>query len=275
MIIDCHVHAVGTESADGILRAMDHAGLDKMCLFSPYAIGDLFPEGVFHATEEGMLGALEWLGEIVAQAPDRIIGFAWIDAQWPSAPEAVERAAELGMRGVKSIPNHWYPTDDCALALFAKMEELGLPGIFHSGILFGFDDGSRFCRPAYYEALLHTPGVKFALSHLSWPWVDECLAVAGRFRAAVEHTGSEMQMFIDITPGTPRIWRADALRRALVYLGDERLIYGSDAGPADNGDRMLASVQRDQVILREELGLSEEVIERIMSGNLLRMLGEQ
>ena len=66
MLIDCHVHAVGTETADGILRAMDYAGLDKMCLFSPYAIADIDSAGVFHATEEGMHGALEWLGEIVS-----------------------------------------------------------------------------------------------------------------------------------------------------------------------------------------------------------------
>ena len=40
-------------------------------------------------------------------------------------------------------------------------------GIFHSGILFGFGDGSRFCRPVFYEAFLNTPGVEFALSHIS------------------------------------------------------------------------------------------------------------
>jgi len=276
MIIDCHVHSRGTESADGILRAMDQAGVEKMCLFSPYASAgvDVLGGGAFGADEEGMHGAVEWLGKVVAQAPDRIIGFAWIDARWPSAMQALERAVELGIRGVKSIPNHWYPTDDCALALFAKMEELGVPGIFHSGILFGFADGSRFCRPVFYEALINYPGVKFALSHISWPWVDECLAVAGRFRAAIRGGDREMQMFIDLTPGTPRIWRAEALRKALVYLGDERLIYGSDVYPADDSERLRASVQRDIALFREELGLSSEAIEHIMSGNVLRMLGE-
>jgi predicted TIM-barrel fold metal-dependent hydrolase len=253
---------------------MDTAGVEKICLFSPYAsIGaGFFGGGAFGVDEAGMNGAIEWLGKIVGQAPDRIIGFAWIDAQWPSAVQALERAVDLGIRGVKSIPNHWYPTDDCALALFARMEELGVPGIFHSGILFGFGDCSRFCRPVLYEALINTPGVKFALSHISWPWVDECLAVAGRFRAEAQHSGREMQMFIDLTPGTPRIWRADSLRKALVYLGDERLIYGSDVYPADNGEGLLRSVQRDQAIFREELGLSPEAIERIMSQNLLSML---
>jgi len=275
MIIDCHVHSRGTETAGSILRAMDQAGIEKMCLFSPYASAtELGGIGRFGADETGMKEAVEWLGKVVAQAPDRIIGFAWIDAQWPSAVETLERAVELGIRGVKSIPNHWYPTDECALKLFAKMEELGVPGIFHSGILFAFADGSRFCRPAFYEALINYPHVKFALSHISWPWVDECLAVAGRFRAMIRQDNREMQMFVDITPGTPRIWRAEALRKALVYLGDERLIYGSDTYPADDAERLRASVQRDLAIFRGELGLSALSIDRIMGENLLHMLGE-
>jgi predicted TIM-barrel fold metal-dependent hydrolase len=275
MIIDCHVHSRGTEKTDDILRAMDQADIDKMCLFSPYASAtELDGRGPYGADEEGMKGAVEWLGKVVAQAPDRIIGFAWIDAQWASAVQTLERAVDLGIRGVKSIPNHWYPTDDCALKLFAKMEELGVPGIFHSGILFAFADGSRFCRPVFYEALINYPGVKFALSHISWPWVDECLAVAGRFRAATRHSDTDMQMFIDLTPGTPRIWRAEALRKAMVYLGDQSLIHGSDTYPADDGERLRASVQRDLAAFREELGLPPESIERIMSGNVLRMLEE-
>ena len=36
------------------------------------------------------------------------------------------------------------------------------------------------------------------------------------------------QMYIDITPGTPRIYRIEALRKAINVLGEDRLIYGSD-----------------------------------------------
>jgi len=130
------------------------------------------------------------------------------------------------------------------------MEELGMPGIFHSGILFGFDDGSCFCRPACCESLVNIPGVKFALLHISWPWIDERLAVAGRFRARTRGSDQGMQMFMDITPGTPRIWPAEALRKVLVYLGDGTLIYGSDVFPADNGDGLCVLVQRAQTVFR-------------------------
>ena len=78
----------------------------------------------------------------------------------------------------------------------------------------------------------------------------------------------------DLTPGTPRIWRAKAVDRALIYLGDQRLIYGSDAYPADDGEELLTSIRRDQALFRQELGLTSAAIERIMAGNLLRMLDE-
>jgi hypothetical protein len=115
-----------------------------------------------------MNDATESLGQVVDGVADQIIGFAWIEARWHSALQALERARDLGIRGVKSIPNHWYPTDDCALAPFARMEQLGMPAILHSAILFSFGDSSRFCRPALYEALISTPRVKFALVARQW-----------------------------------------------------------------------------------------------------------
>ena len=62
--------------------------------------------------------------------------------------------------------------------------------------------------------------------------------------------------------------------RALIYLGDQRLIYGSDAYPADDGEELLTSIRRDQALFSQLLGLSSATIERIMSGNLLGMSGQ-
>jgi predicted TIM-barrel fold metal-dependent hydrolase len=81
------------------------------------------------------------------------------------------------------IPDHWYPYDEFMYPIYEKAEKLGVPIIFHSGILFGFKDSSRFCRPVNYEVLLNFPDLKFALAHISWPWVDECIALWGRFRS--------------------------------------------------------------------------------------------
>jgi hypothetical protein len=57
MIIDCHVHSRGTEKTDDILRAMDQAQIDRICLFSPYAAAtELGGTGPYGADEAGMRG---------------------------------------------------------------------------------------------------------------------------------------------------------------------------------------------------------------------------
>src|SRR5574340_948191 len=94
------------------------------------------------------------------ELPDRVIPFAWIEPTLPRAVEEVERCiVDYGLRGVKMIPNHWYPTDEAVFPVYARIEELGVPIIFHSGILYGYEDCSRFCRPVLYEALINFPGI--------------------------------------------------------------------------------------------------------------------
>ena len=268
MLIDCHVHSVGDEDPTQTIKSMDAAGLDKIILFGPK------PGGWEGDSESlSMREANEWLARFAAEAPDRIIPFTWIEPNLPGAVEELERAvADLGCKGVKMIPNHWYPTDEAVFPVYEKAGELGVPLICHAGILFGNADGSRFCRPAFYEALINFPRVRFALAHIGWPWVDECLAVAGRFRAHSIRTGQEMQMWIDTTPGTPPMWRSEALQKALAYLGDERILWGSDARASDltPASKTMAS---DRRILRSILGAGAETERRWLGENVLRFLG--
>lgn len=267
MIIDCHVHARGNESAAEIVRGMDVAGVDKIVLFAPP------PASKWHESEFTMRQASEWLAGVVRQAPERIIPFAWIDAALPGAADEVEHAiVDLGFRGLKMMPNHWYPSDEMAFPVYAKAQALGAPILFHSGILFGQADCSRFCQPVYYEALIHFPGLQFALAHISWPWVDECLAVAGRFRSHAQRSGAPMQMWIDTTPGTPPLWRPEALQKTLAYLGDERILWGSDAtgGTMPRAGQTLAN---DRAILHSVLGGNVETERRWLGENAVRFLG--
>ena len=268
MIIDCHVHSWGDEDPAELVEGMDAAGLDKIILLGP-------PPEWREANRKAlsMREANEWLASFAAEAPDRIIPFTWIEPNLPGAVEELEHAiVDLGCNGVKMIPNHWYPTDEVVFPVYEKMGELGVPGVFHSGILFGHADGSRFCRPVLYEALINFPKVRFALAHIGWPWVDECLAVAGRFRAHSRRTGQEMQMWIDTTPGTPPMWRAGALQKTLAYLGDERMIWGSDAS-ASGITQAAETLANDRRILTSVLGASAETERRWMGENVQRFLG--
>ena len=274
MIIDCHWHTTGRETVEEIAEGIEKAGLDRAVLFAPYLAQSDKDARAGMPMEE----ANRWMGEIARELPDAVIGFAWIEPNLPGAVEEVDRCiSEYGLCGVKMIPNHWYPTDEAVFPVYEKIQELQVPMICHSGILYGYQDGSRFCRPVLYEALINFPGVRFALAHIGWPWVDECLAVFGRFRAQWQtYQGkrpeiADIQMFIDVTPGTPPIWRADALRKAVAFVGEDRLIWGSDASPLryEYAARVLES---DRRILSSQIGLPSASQDKILGGNLERFL---
>lgn len=292
LIVDCHVHSIGSESIDMILKGMDSAKVDKAIVFSPYPSGyrgvDILPKpqtGITRymgfsypdVTVERQREVVEFIANLQKEAPDRIIGFVWLEPRLKDAAQILEWAiASKEIRGVKMIPDHWYPYDEFIYPVYEKAEKLGVPIIFHSGILFGFKDSSRFCRPVNYEVLLNFPDLRFALAHISWPWVDECIALWGRFRSyTIRELGrgeKDIRMFIDITPGTPLFYRRNALQKLIVYGAEDYMLFGTDCR-ANNLEYARQHIERDVSILRRLIGVSEETVRKIMGENALRFLG--
>ncbi len=268
-LCDCHIHMKGGEDGKEFLRDMDKAGLDRAVILAPYR-GDSIRRQR-ESTDEVL--------RFAAADRRRIRPFAFIEPRLKKAPDEVKRAKDRGAAGIKMMPNHWYPCDEKIFPVYAAIEETGLPVLFHSGILWAFMDSSRFCRPVYYEALLNFPRLRFALAHISWPWTDECLAVAGRFRAAAKRgevagwNDGEYQMWVDITPGAHRPWREDALRKALSYIGDGRLIFGSDCTVSSLA--WLKDVRAEDEAIFRELKVPKASQRRIFAANLDAFLGER
>jgi len=274
LVIDCHVHSWGGEDAGDIVRSMDEHGLDKIVVFSPYpgVLEDEYSSKAAFSSRRQREVA-EHVAKLQAEFPDRIIGFLWLEPRLKDAVELLEWAvSSLELKGVKMIPYGWYPYEEKLLAVYEKVEELGVPAIFHSGILFGFVDSSRYCRPVNYEVLIRFPKLRFALAHISWPWVDECIALWGRFRAASRRGKREIQMYIDATPGTPTVYRRDALQKVLAYGAGDWLLFGSDS-TTRNLSRAAEVLRNDTRILREQLGMPEQVLEKYFGLNALRFLG--
>ena len=83
-------------------------------------------------------------------------------------------------------------------------------------------------------------------------------------------------MFIDLTPGTPPIYREEVLRKLLTvgYDLDDHLVFGTDcmvnaydAGWAEKWVAMDGDIM-------DKLGVDEQDKSKIFSGNLLRFIGE-
>ncbi len=255
MFSDVHVHHMlkGKVTGKGLLKEMDRQGMRRMAVLSPYMGQSL----------ETHKQSIDIVTKLCAEDPNRLVAFAWVEPTLPQAVLVVEYAAKMKVKGIKMIPNQWHPYEDRLIPVFAKIEDLRKPVLFHSGISWGHPDSSRFCRPASYEALYKFPKLKFCLAHISWPWTDECIAMAQRMQALVGFKNkSKVQTYIDITPGTPSLYRKDALHKAIEYVGAFRIMYGSD-GITPDFARSGKGIERDRKLIVEELKYSQADFEQI------------
>ena len=264
-IWDCHCHLRGDETGAYVLEQLDAASVERVNLFSRYPGRGRSPDE--QVSRDEVREVIDHVAAVQSADPARIYGLIFANPWAEGMVEEIERGiVDLGLRGVKLIPDHWSPTEELVFPIYGKMQELGRPIQFHSGILYGFGDSSRFCRPVLYEALVNFPGVRFSLAHIGWPWVDECIAVFGRFRAAAGYKVEACQMWIDTCRGTPDAWREEALRKAVPFCGVERLMFGVDGTPSTMAANAPVHARKDHDLLRNVLGLSQDQIETFFFG---------
>ncbi|MFZ5522226.1 MAG: amidohydrolase family protein [Pseudomonadota bacterium] len=266
MIIDAHVHCTGRENASDTLRAFDEAGIDMAVLLAPF-----LNDGYSLDDAESLRRANAYLGRMVKDHKDRLVGFAVVDPRSPQAADDLRRAVEVdGLRGCKMVPTGWYPYEERVQPVFAAARELGIPLLFHSGI---FIDGrsGRFCRPTYFEALRDHPGLRVALAHLAWPWTDEAIAV-GLIDRIHGVPSADCMFRFDISFGPPPVYRAEVLAKALSVLGAESLQFGSDVFlPCDGAH--IAERKQWVVDLLDELEVDAHARQAIWCGTAAAWLG--
>jgi len=206
---------------------------------------------------------------------DNLFPFLWIDPTEDDIEEQISSASGRVV-GFKVICNHFYPSDDKAMSAYHLIASLNKPILFHSGIL--WDDGAsaKYNRPGEFECLLEIPHLKFAMAHVSWPWCDECIAVFGKMlNARASRPDLSSEMFIDLTPGTPPIYRREVLTKIFTVGYDvvNNVIFGSDGTVGGYGPEWIGGwVARDKEIY-SDLEITEDVVDKIFELNLLRFLG--
>jgi predicted TIM-barrel fold metal-dependent hydrolase len=272
MILDCHIHLKKADRDDAptLLAKMNQAGIDGGVILS------LPPNGCISYYDT--LSGAERARHVVdyCKGHDTLFPFFWIDPVEDDAERQVEQALAAGVEGFKVICFHFYPDDERAMRVYRQIAEAGKPILFHSGILWDVNASGKYNRPSNFECLMEIPQLRFALAHISWPWVDEHLAVYGKLAAAAKRGAQGgFEMFIDTTPGTPPMYRREALTKifGIGYNVQNNVLFGTDGMADDLNIEAVSTTRRMDEEIYQSLGLEKAYTDHIFSKNLLRFVG--
>jgi predicted TIM-barrel fold metal-dependent hydrolase len=274
--LDGHVHIDSMKAPvpDALLRSLRAADLDGCLLISaPHAAH--LPEGnpwESFSWQSRLENLLDWTRGHATLHP-----VFWIDPIAEDALLQVEQATKAKVEGFKIICSRHEPSDTRALPVYQAIARQGRPILFHSGISWDGNISSRYNQPIAFEPLLLIDGLRFSLAHGSWPWIDECIALYGKFlNAKAARPSIDVEMFIDTTPGTPPIYRSDLIRKlyGVGYDIEDNLVFGSDSlASAYNVQWTREWMERDAKIVEETVDDASRICDRMFGANVLRFLG--
>lgn len=271
MKIDGHIHlSAQSQYADSteFIRDLNAAGMDGAAILSPspLSFASVSPE-------ERMDRALN-----MCAGQKNLFPFYWINPLEEGALQQVDLAVKRGFAGFKMICSNYYPGCRESMDVLEKIASHNKPVLFHSGILWDGMNSANYNRPGNFEALLDIPKLRFCLAHISWPWYDECIAVYGKFNNAYsKRPDLSCEMFIDVTPGTPRVYREEVFRHLLCsdYELRYNLIFGTDGNTNRYNVNWCQEWQeRDNALYEKFIPEDvEDFKEHIYGKNFLRFIG--
>lgn len=204
--------------------------------------------------------------------------FFWIDPTEEDALMQVDLAVQKGFVAFKMIPSTYNVACQKSMDVIEKIASKGKSILFHSGICWDGMNSAANHKPANYEALIEIPKLKFCLAHVSWPWYDECIAVYGKFNNAYfTRPETSCEMFIDVTPGTPEVYREEVFRHLLCsgYELRYNLMFGTDCNTGNYNHSWSSKWQKidnelyDRFIEHDV----EDFKEHIYGKNFMRFIG--
>lgn len=269
-IIDMHIHAKNTKpDPEGLIKNMEKCGVYGGCVFSN--IPQISDEKLGTSWKERLNEVLGW----AKGYEDRIFPVMWIHPYEENIIENIRDAVKKGVCGFKFICDDYYVYDEKCMEVLREIASLNVPVFFHSGILWDGKVSSEYNRPINWEKLIEIEGLRFAMAHCSWPWIDECVALYGQFLNA-SSVRSTPEMFFDTTPGTPEIYRQDLLKKLYMceYDTGSNIMFGTDSDANDYGCYWAEKWLGIDGQIMEEMGVSRENLENHYYNNVMRFLGK-
>jgi len=211
----------------------------------------------------------EYVAEMVAGAPDKLVGFASCDPTQPGHMEDLEKAREdLGLCGLKMGPIYagFDPRDPRCEPVYDYCQKNGMPIIFHTGTTFNREAPLAFGRPWLWdEVAVRCPDLRIVLAHLGHPFAGECISVIRK----------HPHVYADIAALYYRPWQFyNMMMLAQEYGVMHKLLFGTDY-PFARSDESIDGVRGINRVIGDS-GLprvSAEAIEEILERDALGLLG--
>jgi len=200
-----------------------------------------------------------------AEHSDVLIPFGSVDPLRGAGAVAQARSLvrDYGVRGFKFHPTlqGFAPNDQAFYPLWAEIESLGVPALFHSGqtgIGAGLPGGRglklRLSDPMLVDDVAADfPGLTVILAHPSVPWASSSISIATH----------KANVYIDLSGWSPKYFPADLVRAANSYLQD-KVLFGTDY-PLLTPERWLRDF--------ETLDLKPAAKAKILKSNAVQVLG--
>jgi uncharacterized protein len=211
----------------------------------------------------------DYVGAFVAQAPEKLLGFAGVDPTQPEHMEELKFAIEtLGLAGVKMGPMYagFDPRDALCDPVYRYCQDRGLPVMFHTGTTFNHNAPLGFSRPWLFdEVAIRYPGLHFVMAHCGHPFSEECLVVIRK----------HPHVYADLSALFYRPWQFyNTLVAAQEYRVTHKLLFGTDYPFAKAAESIQGLRQVNHMTENTNLPrFSQQAIEDILARDTLSLLG--
>ncbi len=226
--------------------------------------------GVAKAVVMSVFPDAGYVEEFVAAADGHVHAFASVDPRDGDAPERLERAMAAGFRGVKLMPvNRCYRLSDPACRpFFAKADELGIPMVVHYGVSVDPTADLRYADPLDLSPVARDfPRVTFVIAHFGAGFFAEALKLGYQCgNVCVDSSGTNNWIDYDPHGFTLR----QVFERALLALGPERVLFGTDSGTTSPYRQWVKFAQMRTL---DEIGLSASDRDSVLRANAVRLFG--
>lgn len=215
-----HQHLDGVNTADAMAAEYTRLGVEKAVLLGA-------PPRRTPGNNEAVLAAHR-------KYPDLFVPFVGFDLGDMNADDLKGFKAE-GFIGIKFIAPHKPYNDPSYFPVYERASELGMPGLFHLGIVANYapwnDVDCGLMRPIHLDHIARSvPRFKMIGAHMGNPWYDEAgMACRWNSNLYFDLTGSTLKMKTPEFIGSLLWWTpTTAYRSPERGFAWDKIVFGSD-----------------------------------------------